>query len=552
MLDLNNQDQTVKSVAGGGANGGNISLGSGTLSLTASSGAYSGVISGTGRFVTTNAGSLTLSAANTYSGGTFVGSNTTVTVINTTGSGLGSGNIDIEGGKLYIGSGGAFGSVSAAAITNNLAVPSNPQSAFLYLNRSDEYNFTNVLYGSGYFYLGYGSGRIILDHANYHSGQTTSGSGPIRVSHSDALGTGLVLAAGGPGATLELTNNITIANPIQLAGKSASWITSPNLLNLGGTNTLTGTIGFTAQNADFVIYSGAGKLILTGPMTNYLGGSHAYWLGGDGDGEISQGLPIGTGASPANVLWKIGAGAWTLQGANTFNSSIVVSNGNLTINGSTAGAIGSVQVYGGTLAGTGLIASPNIYIYNGGTLSPGNAANPIGTLTVTNNLRLIDVASVVVMDVSHAAYDQINGINQMNFGNGIVTINLAGPVQAGDVFHLFNASSFIGTVGTLNLPSLPSPLSWDSSALETSGVLRVAGPSIGSITQTSDGNFQISGGFPGVADLTPYRVLAATNVSAPLAGWLEIGSGTLTGGLFSFTDLNATNYPHRFYRVVTP
>ena len=552
VLDLNNQNQTLKAVVGGGASGGNINLGSGTLSVTAGSGTFSGVISGSGRLVKTNAGSLTLSGANTYSGGTFVGSNTTVTVNNTTGSGLGSGNIDIEGGNLYIGSGGAFGHVSAAAITNNLAVPTNALSSFLYLNRSDDYNFSSVLYGSGYMYLAYGPGRIILDHANYHSGQTTAGNGFLRVSHPNALGTGLALAGGGPGVTLELTNNITIANPIQLAGKSATWITSPNLFNLGGTNTLTGTIGFIPQNADWVIYSGAGKLVLTGPMTNLLGGAHNYWLGGDGDGEISQGVPVGAGTSPAFALWKVGAGTWTLQGANTFNSSIVVSNGTLTINGSTAGAIGSAQVYGGTLAGNGLIATPNIYIYNGGTLSPGNATNPIGTLTVTNNVRLIDVASVVVMDVSHAAYDRINGINEMNFGNGIVTINLAGPVQGGDVFHLFNAQSYIGTIGTTNLPALPSPLSWDASALATSGILRVIGPSIGSIVRTGDGNFQISGSFPGMADLTAYRVLAATNVSTPRASWLEIGSGTFTSGVFSFTDIHATNFPHRFYQVVTP
>jgi hypothetical protein len=63
-----------------------------------------------------------------------------------------------------------------------------------------------------------------------------------------------------------------------------------------------------------------------------------------------------------------------------------------------------------------------------------------------------------------------------------------------------------------------------------------------------DRNLQMSG--TGAAD-QPYRILATTNVASPLS-WIEVGSGTFAGGVFSFTDLGSTNYPRRFYRVVTP
>ena len=69
-FDLNNFSQTLKSVSGGG----NIALGSATLTTGGSnaSAVLSGVISGTGSLVKTGGGTLALTGANTYSGGTRV------------------------------------------------------------------------------------------------------------------------------------------------------------------------------------------------------------------------------------------------------------------------------------------------------------------------------------------------------------------------------------------------------------------------------------------------------------------------------------------------
>ena len=77
-----------------------------------------------------------------------------------------------------------------------------------------------------------------------------------------------------------------------------------------------------------------------------------------------------------------------------------------------------------------------------------------------------------------------------------------------------------------------------SLTLQLSGVWRL-----------NDGNIRLTGSGPSGA---PYRVLAATNLDLPLGNWLQIGSGTFTGGLLDFADLQATNYPCRFYRTITP
>src|SRR5262249_46512717 len=58
------------------------------------------------------------------------------------------------------------------------------------------------------------------------------------------------------------------------------------------------------------------------------------------------------------------------------------------------------------------------------------------------------------------------------------------------------------------------------------------------------------------SDNTPgatFTVLAATNLSLPLNSWMVLGQPLPVGpGRFQFTDLEATNYLERFYRLSSP
>jgi uncharacterized delta-60 repeat protein len=85
--------------------------------------------------------------------------------------------------------------------------------------------------------------------------------------------------------------------------------------------------------------------------------------------------------------------------------------------------------------------------------------------------------------------------------------------------------------------------------VETLATNRSLAPQLSGVWRLSDGNIQFTGSGPAGA---PYRVLVATNLGLPLGNWLQIGSGTFTGGLLDFADLQATNYPRRFYRIITP
>lgn len=74
-------------------------------------------------------------------------------------------------------------------------------------------------------------------------------------------------------------------------------------------------------------------------------------------------------------------------------------------------------------------------------------------------------------------------------------------------------------------------------------------PQITSIALETDRSFALSGTGPMGAG---YRILAATNIASPFGDWLVVDTGVFNGGVFTFTDTQATNLPQRFYRVVTP
>ena len=78
------------------------------------------------------------------------------------------------------------------------------------------------------------------------------------------------------------------------------------------------------------------------------------------------------------------------------------------------------------------------------------------------------------------------------------------------------------------------------------GVFNPAFPLV-NVTVLGNGNVQFS--FNNLSGLS-FTVLAGTNVAAPLNTWVNLGPAVeAPPGTFHFTDLQATNYPYRFYQV---
>jgi filamentous hemagglutinin family protein len=186
-LDLNNFDQTIAILALGGTTGGNVTLGSATLTLnSAASFSYGGVISGTGGIIKQGAGTQTFTNAQTYTGSTVINggtlqlgtnnvfSNTSaVTIANAAGA-----TLDLNGFNDTInvisGGGGVGGTISLGAGT-------------LTTGDSTSNTFAGVISGTGNI-VKQGTGTWTLSGNNTYSGLTTINAGTLNAASATALG----------------------------------------------------------------------------------------------------------------------------------------------------------------------------------------------------------------------------------------------------------------------------------------------------------------------------------------------------------------------------
>jgi hypothetical protein len=157
------------------------------------------------------------------------------------------------------------------------------------------------------------------------------------------------------------------------------------------------------------------------------------------------------------------------------------------------------------------------------------------------------------LDKGLATNDELLVAGALNYGGTLTVTNLTGWPAAGDNFPIFQAASYNGTFAALNLPALGAGLAWNTNSL-TNGILSVVATvppqftQLGAIAQTSDGNFQFSGS--GAAGVT-YELDAATDLAPPVVWSFVTNAVADQNGLFQFADLQATNFPQRFYRITT-
>ncbi|HOX56366.1 MAG TPA: autotransporter-associated beta strand repeat-containing protein [Candidatus Paceibacterota bacterium] len=535
-LDLNGQNQMIGSLSGGGASGGSVSLGTGTLDISGNGGVYGGVISGDGAVVKSGSGTQKFTAANTYAGGTIVSGGMLV-LANPDGSGVGPGSVVVgTNGSLRIGDGGANGSIAASTIVNDGLVG---------LDRSDDLTWTTLMTGSGGF-AKYNVNKLTASTPNNYSGPTYINGGILHLTDSGALGTtGVVAIANGATTALELPGGITLSKPLSVSQKPSAAGEVPAIINLDGTNILAGPITGVGGGTYWTFQSDAGVLVVTGSFTADAGsGQTILRVIGNGDCDWQGDIITPAGYPGTTWLLKSGAGTWTLSGNNSLSGKVNINNGRLVVNGILSGSTG-ISVNAGTLAGSGLVDAP---VNVGGTLSP--AGDSIGTLTINNSLTLSNNA-VAAVQVSQSAHDRVTGLSSVALG-GTLRVTVTNTLVGGEAFRLFEAASYSGDFASYELPALNSPLSWDTTSVPVDGTLRVAGsnrPQIATATILPDNNFQLSG--TGPADQT-YWILATSDVAEPLSNWMPLTTNTFTGGVFNWTDLEATNHPRRFYQVVIP
>jgi autotransporter-associated beta strand protein len=321
------------------------------------------------------AGTLVLSAANTYSGPTTITAGTlAVSADNNLGNS--SGGLIFGGGTLQFLSG----------FTTGRAVTLNAGGGTFDTNGNNA-TLAGVIGGSGSL-TKIGAGTLVLSSANSYSGGTTLAAGTLRLENNQALGTGALTTTG---SVVDYANGITIANPIVINSNTTQ------LQVLDGSATQSGVIS--ELNGPRPLEKiGAGTLVLTaantytGPTTISAGTLLV-------NGSIaSSAVTVNSGAllaGPGTV------GSTTINNGGMFAPGPTSTPGSMTVQGNLAfqsGALYLVQVTPSTasnanatgsaaLAGTVLAAfAPGSYVARNYTIlsAAGGVNGAFNALTTTN------------------------------------------------------------------------------------------------------------------------------------------------------------------------
>jgi autotransporter-associated beta strand protein len=363
----------------------------------------SGAITGGTGLTKSGSGNLTLSTANSYTGDTIVNGGTlTLGVAAAIPGSPSSGQVTLNGGTVDLnGFSTTFNDFSGAGVVDS-TTGTAPVLTLANVNDSTFSGGFQDTAGSLSVVKG-GAGILTLSGNSTHSGGTFIGInnngtriGTLRAASSQALGSGpLTIGLGGndASATLELAGGITLANAVELPGRTNA---SPAVGNVSGNNSLTGALTLTIGGTEFTIESAAGLLTLgsTGnPLIAAIPNSATrnLNLGGAGNGLIAGDLNLTNGALNMQIN-KSGTGTWTIAGALVFTGNTTVTGGVL--------AVAADDVFGDTSTVT-LASNASLNLTHGGT-------DQVGTLV-------------------------INGVTQSNgtytFGTGKLKVGISTPFE---------------------------------------------------------------------------------------------------------------------------
>jgi mannan endo-1,4-beta-mannosidase len=138
-------------------------------------------------------------------------------------------------------------------------------------------------------------------------------------------------------------------------------------------------------------------------------------------------------------------------------------------------------------------------------------------------------------------------------GVKLLTLSEFGGVPDTERMHQLGVwwSYFSPWTGTYisNVPPATINRIYQSSEVLTLDEINARPPLITASGKVMGGSFQLSGTGPHGA---AFRILASTNLNLPTGQWTQVGTGYFAGGVFTFSDTQATNHRARFYRVLKP
>ena len=543
------------------------------------------------------AGVLTLSANNSYTGGTTI-SNGTVSV--TKNNALGTGTVNLAaGGNLVISStasiSGLVGNYYNFANTSDLASLSAFNAALS--GKTPALISNSTAAGTSFNFGSTGSSFP----APYNTGTPVFEAQWNGLFDAPTAGTYTFTTASDDGSAIwidgtEVVNN-DYSQPITARAGTVTLTSGEHNIVVGYNNT-GGGYGFYAQVAypgqateylpnSLLSTGAAGDNSLTiASLSGAAGstvtlGTGALTTGSDNTSTTFAGVISGAGGS----LVKVGSGVMTLSGANTYTGGTTVGGGMLAVNGSLAsaavtvsagslavnGSLGgtAVTIAGGTvLSGTGTIAGAVSVASGAATTNQGTinlVDGTIGTLTLTNpgtalTLGTSSGSAVLDFEIGANSTDQLAlTAGSLNL-NSSVTINLTqlGATQlSSGTYNLLSFSGGTGGSGSFTLGSLgglpASLVSLNTTANDEQLIIQPGMPAVAYWSGAADGTWSnkanwatdVSGGtavlsVPGSISDVYFTATSGTNLTTTLDTNFAVKSLNYTATSASVA-INGTN-----------
>jgi fibronectin-binding autotransporter adhesin len=549
-FDANGFNTSFLYLFGGGATGGNIALGSGTLTITnGANQIYAGAISGTGNLVKAGAaGGQILSGCNSsYTGTTTVSSGALQVDCLANGlqnSSIGAssnaaGNLIINGGTFrYSGAGSTTDRLFTLGASAASKIESSGTGAVVFTNNGpiafQTANTTQTIRIGGTNTDDNKLGARITDNGTGKTSLTKEDAGTWILTNPGSTYTGATTIVGGVLGVDKLANGGT-ASSIGMSSSAAMnlVIGSGATLRYTGTGDTTDRQFTVGTGTTAIESSGTGAVLFsnTGAVSYAGSGTRVVSLGGTYTGDNIMGAAIGN-QSAANFtsLAKNGAGKWILTGNNTYTGNTNINAGTLVVGN------------GGT---TGSIASTIVNIASGGVLG----FNRSDTVTYAGTIQDALVGAAGQVQQLGTGKTILTGSNSftggttiaqgtLQLGNGGTTGSIVGNVADNGTlsFNRSNGYQFDGTI---------------------SGTGRVTQDGTGTTTLTADnsysggttisaGTLQVGNGGTtgaiGTGDVVDNGALIFNRSNNLLFGGLISGSGTLTklgAGILTLTGNNS-------------
>ncbi|EBK1531112.1 AIDA autotransporter-like protein ShdA, partial [Salmonella enterica subsp. enterica serovar Derby] len=406
-----------------------------TLELN-TGGDFDNAISGSGQVVKSGDKTLTLSGANSYTGGTTISGGTLVA---TNVEALGSGDVT-DNATLELNTGGTF---------------------------------DNVISGSGQVVKS-GDEMLTLSGANSYTGGTTISGGTLVASNVEALGSGDVT----DNATLELNTGGDFDNAISGSGQVVK--SGDDALTLSGNNSYTGG----TLISDGTLVASNVEALGSGDVTN------------DAVLELNTGGDFDNAISGSGQVVKSGDKTLTLSGANSYTGGTTISGGTLVA--SNVEALGSGDItdnatlelntggdFDNAISGSGQVVKSGdetltlsgTNTYTGGTTISGGTliathVNALGTGAIDNRASLLLDASgqFAVTDLTTesggnteiGAGSTLQATTLTQKSDSTLTINLNSNT-ADPVIH---AASQVSLAGTLDITGVGDVLDSDPASTD--------------------------------------------------------------------------------------